>query len=474
MERMKPEARSARSIPLLYKTRTTMNNIFKFIGRVAFGVALLASCSPDDFTSPNGNVPLAADYEDNVTVTVDQETNYAIFHFDAAPGVTPVWFVDGRPINSNFTARRYYRKAGTYTVECRVKNANGMSDGSIVREFTVDKTVMIGFGGFDSESDKNLFKNATVTQAKGYYAPGWSQIADPYVSMNDNGFTVNLPQETTDQWQCQIPLETDICTTADPNVTYDFSVILTSSTDHKGVTVKLTNPYNDGDFYFQERPALKAGEPYCFYITNLPSRSIDNLKLFFDFGGNAANTDISVENITFIKTSDNEVEAPSTDPEPVWVDIDSDENLWNIANPKFTTGYYAPGWNQIADPVVTINGREYSFILPQATFERWQAQIPFETTLGISDTSIEYDFLAIIESSEEMTAMVKLTDASDDNNYFFADETKLVAGAETRVVKQKVTLGNACEALKLFFDFGGNPANTEIKIKDIILQVHKD
>lgn len=451
-----------------------MKNIFKIIGCVAFGAAMMASCSPEDFDSPNGNVPLASDYEENVHVTVDQATNNAIFHFDAAPGVTPVWLVDGRPINSNFTAKRFYRKAGTYTVECKVKNANGMSDGSIVRDFTINKTIMTGFGGFDAQSDKNLFKNATVKQAAGFYAPGWSQIADPFVSMSGNDFTVNLPQATTEQWQCQIPLETDVCTTQDPDVTYDFSVIITSSTDHKGITIKLTNPYNDGDFYFQERVEFKAGEPKCFHIENLPSRSIDNLKLFFDFGGNAANTDISVENICFIKTSDNEVEVPVEEPEPVWVDIDSDENLWNIANPKFTSGYYAPGWSPIADPVVTINGREYSFVLPQATYERWQAQVPFETTLGISDTSVEYDFLAIIESSEDLTAMVKLTDASDDNNYFFADETKLAAGAETRVVKQKVTVGNPCDALKLFFDFGGNPAGTEIKIKDIIFQVHKD
>ena len=29
-------------------------------------------------------------------------------------------------------------------------------------------------------------------------------------------------------------------------------------------------------------------------------------------------------------------------------------------------------------------------------------------------------------------------------------------------------------AISLVFDFGGNPANTDVTIKDIILQKHKD
>ena len=157
-----------------------MNKIFRLLGFVPMMLLVLASCSPEDFSAPNGNIPEASDYEDNVEVTVDQETNYAYFNFKSSPGVSPVWIIDGT-YNGNFSAQKYYRKAGTYTVECKVKNANGISDGSIVKTFTINKTVMNGFGGFDAASDKNLFKNATVTRAAGYYAPGWSQIADPAV-----------------------------------------------------------------------------------------------------------------------------------------------------------------------------------------------------------------------------------------------------------------------------------------------------
>lgn len=70
--------------------------------------------------------------------------------------------------------------------------------------------------------------------------------------------------------------------------------------------------------------------------------------------------------------------------------------------------------------------------------------------------------------------MVKLTDANDDNNFFFANEKDLVAGGETRVVARQCKLGNPAESLKLFFDFGGNPTNTEIRITKIIFQTHKE
>lgn len=452
-----------------------MNKIFKLIGCAALGAITFVSCSPDDQSSPNGDIPEAAIYEDNVTVTVDQETNTAYFNFKSSAGVSPVWIIDGNYAGGDFTTKKYYRKAGTYTVECKVKNANGVSDGSIVKTFTINKTVMNGFGGFDAASDKNLFKNATVTQAAGYYAPGWSQIADPAVSMSGNDFTVTLPAATTEQWQCQVPFETNISTVASDD-TYDFSVILTSTKDHPGVTIKFTNPNDDNDFYFAEKQALKAGEPICFYMTGMPSRSIDNLKLFFDFGGNDENTEVVVENITFMKSSDNDIEAPEKgEPEPVWVDVNSNDNLWKTANPQQIAGYYAPGWSQIADPNVTVSDGKITIKLPEATFERWQAQVPFQLDLAIDDVDEEYDFLAVIESNNEFKPMIKLTDAEDDDNFFFADDSKsLVAGGELRFFQTKVKLPRPCSSMKLFFDFGGNPANTEITISNIILQKHRE
>lgn len=450
-----------------------MNKIFKYMGGAVLSVLTLVACSPDKYDSPDGSaIPVAANYADNVEVTVDQETNTAYFTFKGAAGVTPVWIIDGSQYSGDFTAKKYQRKAGDYSVALKVKNANGVSNDELTFTYHIDKTRMNGFGGFDVDSPYNLFNSATVTQVAGFYAPGWAQIDDPTVIKGKgNDFTVQLPFGTTDRWQAQVPFETTVSTTASDDVTYDFSCILTSNKDFTAM-VKFTNPNDDNDFYFAEEQVLKAGEPICFYMTEMPSRTIENLKLFFDFGTCPDGTEVSVENLVFIEHSKNEIVAPSKEePEPVWRES---ENLWLTANPTLLPGYYAPGWAQIADPNVTIDGDVITIALPQATTDRWQAQVPFSTTLGITDVNQEYDFLAVIESNTSFKAMVKLTDANDDNNFFFANEKDLVAGGETRVVARQCKLGNPAESLKLFFDFGGNPTNTEIRITKIIFQTHKE
>lgn len=454
-----------------------MNKIFKYIGRAALCSAALVACTPDEFDSPNGGARLkAADYAGNVEISVDQQTNNAYFTFRPAAGVTPVWLIDGTQYNSDFTCKKYQRKAGKYDLGFMVKNANGLSVDTVWFDYTMNKTIMNGFAGFDVDSDDNLCKTAKFTQASGYYAPGWSQVADPTVIYGKGtDFTVQLPLATSERWQAQVPFETTICTVAEEGKTYDFSCILTSTKDFKAM-IKLTNPHDDNDFYFAEEQAMKAGEPICFYMTGLPSRTIDNLKLFFDFGGCPENTEVAVENIVFIESSKNTIVAPEKDvPEPVWVDVNSSDNLWNVANPRQIEGYYAPGWAQIPDPSVVVSDGKIMIKLPEATFERWQAQVPFLLDLAIDDVDTEYDFLAVIESNTSFKPMVKLTDATDDNNFFFADDSKaLVEGGELRFFQTKVKLSNPCEALKLFFDFGGNPANTEITISNIILQKHKE
>ena len=452
-----------------------MNNIFKFVGGVLLGALTLTACSPEDYSSPNGNnVPVAENYKDNVVINVSQDENTAYFTFKSSPGVTPVWIIDGTQYSADFTAKKYQRKAGDYTVDLKVKNANGISEDVVTFKYHIDKTRMNGFGGFDVDSPDNLFKKATIKNVPGYYATGgdWHDPGVPLsISTAGGDVSVTIPVGTEQRWQCQVPFETTVSTKAAAGVTYDFSCILTSNKDFTAM-VKFTNPQDDDDFYFAEEQVLKAGEPVCFYMTEMDSRDIQNLKLFFDFGGCPDATEVTVENLVFIEHSKNKIEAPEKEiPEPVWREA---ENLWATANPTLVPGYYAPGWAQIADPTVTIDGGVITIPLPAATTDRWQAQVPFDTSLGISNVDDEYDFLAVIESNATFKAMVKLTDASHDDNFFFANEKELVAGGETRFVVRQCKLPKPAEKMKLFFDFGGNPTNTEIRITKIILQTHKE
>ena len=51
-----------------------MKNIFKYMAGVLVAGFAMTSCSPEDFTGANGNIPQASDYTDNFKVTVDQTT----------------------------------------------------------------------------------------------------------------------------------------------------------------------------------------------------------------------------------------------------------------------------------------------------------------------------------------------------------------------------------------------------------------
>ncbi len=82
---------------------------------------LLGACSPEDFSGANGELPNIADYADNFNISVDQDINTANFSFNSTEGITPIWVIDGA-YSSDYTLSKYYRKKGTYDVECFVKN----------------------------------------------------------------------------------------------------------------------------------------------------------------------------------------------------------------------------------------------------------------------------------------------------------------------------------------------------------------
>lgn len=458
-----------------------MKKIFYHLGGIVLAAAMAGSfsaCSPEEFGSPKeAGIPVASDYEEAVRIEVDQETNYANFYFDSKQGVMPVWIIDGKNYSTDFTMSKYYRKAGDYSVEVKVANSNGVSDGTLYKTFHIDKTKMTGFGGFVYDSEFNMWTKATVEAPTFYYAPGWAQIADPAYTLTDGAYVVTLPAATTDTWQSQMALVTDMSTSADKH--YDFSVILTSTTDHPHVTVKLTDATDDGKFYFEGKVALTANEPLCFWKSDMEGLDIASLKLVFDFGGNAENTEITVESVVLKDhANDDGTEVPVVDdtPEPVWVDVNSDENLWKGAEYNMFF-YYAPGWAQIADPGMTVDGTKYIFALPEATNERWQAQCVFETSNVSTSAADEYDFKVTITSNTDLPAVtVKLCAMGEEGDgiIIFNEENVSITAETPTVVKAIKKAGVDIEAAKLVFDFGGNPAGTEVQVENIILQKHKD
>lgn len=453
------------------------------------GATVMQSCTEDKYYEVDINdVPEASAYENMININVDQTTNTAYFTFEGE-GVYPVWIVDGKSYSTSHSWSRFYRKAGDYQVEVKIGNANGMSKGTIVKTFHMDKTVMNGFPGFVYDSPFNLWTAAAKSAPSFWYAPGWSQIADPAYSFDGDSYSLTLPEATTDQWQAQMHVTTDI--SLEEGEHYDGSIIFTASQDMSNVTIKMHPEGDDDDAHcvYLKRVNFAAGEPTAIWFSDSEAPvPYGKLVYTFDFGGNPAGVELIIENIVLKKHSDDDgtvvPELPST-PEPAWVDVNSPDNLWSTAA-WTNTFWYAPGWNQIADPVFTIDGNVYTIELPEATFETWQAQCAFNTDIASPDADALYDFRIEFESNTDLPGvMVKLTQTDEvdeegnaikhDDNFFFADPVAVPADTKTTYWQAAVKAPKgAMHAMSLVLDFGGNPAGTTVTISNIVLQKHRD
>lgn len=178
--------------------------------------------------------------------------------------------------------------AGFYTFTF-VDNG-GILDMSVKKAKLGDTTI------YDPTAAENMWLSTSYTMSY-YYAPGWSQIDDPEFEENGNDYTVTLPTATTDQWQAQVAFHTTMSSSSAK--TYDFYVVMTSTEDHPGVTIKLVKEGDDNAFYFADRHALTADEEFVYKMPNMAGIDMDQISLFFDFGGCAAGTVVNIKDILF-------------------------------------------------------------------------------------------------------------------------------------------------------------------------------
>ena len=338
------------------------------------------------------------------------------------------------------------------------------------------------FTGFDPNSDFNMWKNAEYTMFF-WYAPGWAQIADPDFKANGNDYTITLPEATTDQWQAQMAFKTNLSTNAAMN--YDFSCIINSDKDLNGATVKLVMDGDDNVFYFTDRIDLKAGQDYIFWKSDMPGIDMQRVNLFFDFGGCQADTHINISGITLKNHADDDGTVPpgvlpggddTPKPQMDW-SYEAGSNLWKAVDDGTlfdTFGYYFAddGWGAIPYGEATHNGDSYEITLPEGLGNsQWQGQFHIDTKLTAS-ASKAYNFYFVMEADNDCPGVtVKLTDSGDTN--FFCEGRHDVKADEPFVFKlEGATLkeGTDASAIRLFFDFGGSPAGTHIKISKIYFE----
>ena len=344
------------------------------------------------------------------------------------------------------------------------------------------------FEGFDANSDFNMWKGITPVMSFYYNPdPGWGneQTAafEALFKGGDNDYTVTVPDACYDRWQAQVHFHTDLNISAANH--YDFSAIFSSDVDINGVTVKLTDEADADAIIDVDNVDLKAGEDYIFWKSDIPGLDLSQVKLVLDFGRAAGPTVVNVRNIVLKDhANDDGTKLPEDNPgggdvEPVatmdW-NYESGSNLWKAVDDGSmfdAFGYYFAddGWGGIAYSEATHSGDTYELTLPEGLGgSQWQGQFHIDTKLTAS-ASKAYNFYLVMEADQDCPQVTfKLTDSGDSN--FFIEERVDVPADGFVFKREGVTLkeGTDASAIRLFFDFGGSPAGTHIKISKIYFE----
>ncbi len=303
---------------------------------------------------------------------------------------------------------------------------------------------------------------------------GWSQIGNPQFSYSNGVYTIIANDATAAEWQAQCSIH-NVSLPIEPGQLYDIRAKIESSEDLGRFTFKICEESDDNNtLIYNGGLTLEAGENFVEFVgvkcqRNKEDSGFGTAKLFIDLGGCPAGLEIRLSDIIVQKHSEGGGQSSGG---ADW-DWTSGSNLWkSIYDSKLKPAFwYAPGWNQIADPAFSQDGDVYTVTLPEATSDQWMAQMHFDTDLSAKQGD-KYNFYCVLESDQDHPGVtVKLTQAGDDNNFFFAPRVPLSA-FEPYVFKQEgVTLPSAdAAALNLFFDFGGNAAGNTITISKIYFE----
>ena len=313
-----------------------------------------------------------------------------------------------------------------------------------------------------------------------WFSPGdWSGGLDPKATFENGTLTLTVPDGVGgNEWQGQVKLVADI--PADPEKQYSFSCKIESSSDGT-CTVKLADAAADAEhaFFYDNGVKLAAYDVVAYKNEpTTPDQAYESVMVIFDFGRMPAGTEITISDIS-LKEITGESGGSQGGETGDLLKYDSPDNLWlpvDAAGGHTFSQYYATtgSWTVLPNPEITDNNGSYSFTLPTETMNQWQAQFFIIPVNPISlSAEKKYDFQCTVELSQDVKQVTfKLTDTTDDGNFLFTERRDITA-YDTFIFSMTDVQGIDADAVKMVFDFGGNPADTEVLIKDIILREHK-
>ena len=340
-------------------------------------------------------------------------------------------------------------------------------------------------------ADDNIWKAVdAANNVAWYYNPNWAgEKPAPETSFKESTWTVKLDDEdNAAEWTTQMFIKPATDLLLDTQKKYTFTATVYSSTGTH-VFFKMYQDQVNTPFSFEtaggaDRIAIAAGETKEIKVENFIPLGTPQM-LLIDFAQHAANNTIHVKDITLKVTG--EVEKPVDWDYTPSAEYTAAENLWKPvfdANGEQYYYYHCVGsdWNgtdTIAEevPFLTKTQSTYELNYEDATASSWQNQFfifpkaGHEVALKADKT---YTLKVTIGTNQSIApGFFKIEKYNAENpkregETIWEAGSLSIEGAKPLVLEHEIT-GVECANINLVMDFGGNPANTKIYIKDIIL-----
>ena len=404
-------------------------------------------------------------FTENVNLTAFEDY---VFYLSDLPGIDAaavkmVFDFGGNPDNTEVSVSNIVLKD------------HAIDDGTVLP--SVPEDPVAGPEEYKYDSEANLWKAADAAHSYSFfYAPSWSQIPNPEVENNGNEYLLKLPSATFAQWQAQFFIIPDNPVALESSKSYDFSVVLNSTTDIRAVTLKLTDVSSDDNFLFTENVNLTAFEDYIFDLSDLPGIDAAAVKMVFDFGGNPDNTEVTIKRIVLKDHAiDDGTHKGGASGENPGGGLDtSGTDIWDNAKVSYTWWYSMADWSGTLTPEISTISNGWKVVIPAGIGgSEWQGQTHF-TLDAPASAAKKYDFCVTLNSSAACTCTVKLAwEGNDKDHAFFYDgNVALSAYEDFQYIQSGVSPDADYDKLALFIDLGRTPAGAEVEIKDIHLYEH--
>ena len=404
-------------------------------------------------------------FTENVNLTAFEDY---VFYLSDLPGIDAaavkmVFDFGGNPDNTEISVSNIVLKD------------HAIDDGTVLP--SVPEDPVAGPEEYKYDSEANLWKAADGAHScTFFYAPSWNQLPDPELANNGNEYLLKLPSATFAQWQAQFHIIPDSPVALESSKSYDFSVVLNSTTDIKAVTLKLTENGNDDNFLFTENVNLTAFEDYIFDLSDLPGIDAAAVKMVFDFGGNPDNTEVTIKRIVLKDHAiDDGTHKGGASGENPGGGLDtSGTDIWDNAKVSYTWWYSMADWSGTLTPEISTISNGWKVVIPAGIGgSEWQGQTHF-TLDAPAYAAKKYDFCVTLNSSAACTCTVKLAwEGNDTDHAFFYDgNVALSAYEDFQYIQSGVSPDADYDKLALFIDLGRTPAGAEVEIKDIHLYEH--